>query len=198
MRFLIGFLTCFLLANFALADDPGMPDTVIVDTVYADLGQPHVDVPVFAVTDDSVLFYTMPITWSSGSEDIVPSDVYYYYMLEYWGTFDSVLLDEHYIGMAGWGDGLFFLNTYGNRLRCWEIRFTIDSLAPPQIVAIDTTYDPINGSLLFGLIGGVESFTPQFVPGAIYYGNPTDITENVTLPQGRILYYCLVKYYKVW
>ncbi|UCC78409.1 MAG: T9SS type A sorting domain-containing protein [Candidatus Zixiibacteriota bacterium] len=182
MKKLIIITVLFLSAAVVVAQDPGMPDTVIVDSVYADLGQSYVDVDIYAVTDDSVMFYTMPITWSSGSEGIVPSEILYYYPLTYWYNSYSIMVDEHYIGMVGWGDGLFFLNTYGIRLRCWQIRFTIDSLAPPQIVAIDTTYDPINGSLLFGLIGGVESFTPQFVPGAIFYGNPADITEDMTLP----------------
>ena len=169
----------FISATTAFADDPGVPDTVIVCTVYADLGQPYVDVPIFVVTDDSVLFYNMPISWSLASQGLVPTEVMYYYPLTYWNDiYDSVLVNEHFIRMVGWHDGLFFLNTGGYRLRCWEIRFTIDSLAPPQIVSIDTTYDSINGSLLFGLIGGVESFTPVFVPGTIYYGITSDVGDN--------------------
>jgi hypothetical protein len=186
MKNLLIFAVFSLIAASAFPQDPGMPDTVIVDTVYADLGQSYVDVNIFAVTDDTVMVYNMPISWSSSSEGIEASDVLYYNMIERWMTLDSILVSEGYIRMVGWGDGLFFLNTFGYRLRCWSIRFTIDSLALPQIVTIDTTYDPINGSLLFGLLGGIESFAPEFIPGAIYYGSPADIDEYERIFPSRI------------
>jgi len=188
MKFLMVFWACFLFAGFAFAEDPGMPDTLIVGTVYADLGQAYVDVNIFAVTDEDVVFYNTPITWATEGEDIEPSDVFYYYPLTHWDeTFDSVLVDEHYIRMLGWCDltGMY-LNTDSLRLRCWAIRFTIDSLAPPQVVTIDTTYDPINGQLIFGLIGGIEILTPVFIPGAIFYGVTSENTENTNISPTEI------------
>jgi hypothetical protein len=45
-------------------------------------------------------------------------------------------------------------------------------------VNIDTTFDPVNGSLVFGEVGGVIEFPPVFIPGAIFYGVTSDITES--------------------
>ena len=144
MKFLICLAVSFASVALAFADDPGMRDTVIISTVYVDIGQPYVDVPVFAITDDSVMFYSMPIAWSFGTEGILPSEIFYSYPLTYWDElYDTVLVDEHYIRMLGWEDGPFYLNTGGYRWRCWQIRFAIDSLAPPQIATVDTTYDPL-------------------------------------------------------
>lgn len=179
MKNLLIFVVVFLIWTSAFAHDPGMPDSVIINTVYPDLGQPYVDVPIFAVTDEDVCVYSMPITWSVGADGIEPTEVIYYNMLIHWDeTYDSVLVDEHFMRMIGWADLYdFYLNTGGYRLRCWSIRFTIDSLAPPQIVTIDTTYDPVNGSLFFGLVGGTEQWIPNFIPGAIYYGITSEIGD---------------------
>jgi hypothetical protein len=184
-------MTLIFLAwcGITLADDPGIRDTVILGTVFVDLGQPYVDVPVYAVTDENVGFYNMPITWSIEADGIGPSEVYYYNPLTHWDeVFDSVLVNEHYMRMIGWEDGIFALNTGGMRWRCWEIRFTIDSLAPPQYVGIDTTYDSINGSILFGLESGIETLVPVVIPGAIYYGITTDgFNDNRILPDNLAL-----------
>ncbi len=179
MKTLIIFAVIFLSAVTILAYDPGIPDTVIVGTVYIDFGEPYVDVPVYAVTDEDVFFYNTPITWSINADGIEPSEVYYYHPLEHWDeVYDSVLVDEHFIRMVGWVADFFYLNTGGLRWRCLEIRFTVDSLAPPQFVVVDSTHDPINGSILFGEYGGMNSFTPQFVSGGIYYGIQSEVNED--------------------
>ncbi|UCC79716.1 MAG: T9SS type A sorting domain-containing protein [Candidatus Zixiibacteriota bacterium] len=180
MKFLMFFLTSLIVTCVAFADDPGMPDTVIVDTVYVDLGQPHVDVPIYAVTDEHVAFYNMPITWSSMSEGIVPVDVFYFGIIRAWDeTYDSIFVENNFIRMYGWTEHLgAFLNTDSLRLHCWSIQFAVDSSAAPQIVTIDTTFDFPNGSLLFVLEGGIEWIVPTVIPGAIYYGIPAEVTEN--------------------
>ena len=178
MKGLMLFIGLSVAATTIYADDPGIPDTVIVGTVYAEIGDPYVDVPIFVVTDDSVVFYIMPITWSPFSDEISASDVFYYNIMVYWDTFDSVLIDQQFMRMIGGGDRNHCLLTYGYRMQCWDIRFAIDSLASPQIVTVDTAYDPINGVIMFGLIGGIEELQPVFVPGAIYYGIPADIRND--------------------
>jgi hypothetical protein len=188
MRITIGIIISLFLASIALADDPGIPDTIIVGTVYAEIGQPYVDVPVYAVTDDSLDFYAMPIIWSSNSDEIRPFDVFYHQMLIYWDTFDSLLTDPEFLRMVAGGSRYHCLNTYGSRLHCWDIRFAIDSMATPQIVTVDTGYDPVNGSILFGLVGGVEVVIPQFIPGAIYYGIPTPTSEDDRALPSDIVY----------
>jgi hypothetical protein len=177
----------FLINISVFAQDPGIPDSVIVNTVYADTGQPYVDVAIFAVTDEDVCFYNIPVTWSIEAGGIEPTEVFYYNMLVHWDfTFDSVLVAEHFLRMVGWADLYeFYLNTGGYRLRCWSIRFTIDSLAQPQVVTIDTTYDPINGSLIFGLVGGTDQWTPNFIPGVIYYGVTSETGDDSRTLPGR-------------
>jgi hypothetical protein len=181
----------FIVRVSVFAQDPGMPDSLIVDTVHVESGQPYADVDVFAVTDDNVAVYNIPITWSLEANGIEPSEVNYYYPLTTWDeTYDSVIVDDHFLRLIGWTD-LFgvYLNTNGLRRRCWQIRFLIDSLAPPQIVTIDTTYDPVNGSLYFGLEGGTVQLTPNFIPGAIYYGITSEIDYiNRILPDETSLH----------
>jgi len=185
MKRLLIFLIIFLFNTSVFAQDPGSPDSVIINTVYADSGQSYVDVDIFAVTDEDVCFYNIPVTWSIDSDGIEPTEVFYYNMLVHWDfTFDSVLVAEHFLRMVGWADLYeFYLNTGGLRLRCWSIRFTIDNLAPPQVVTIDTTYDPVNGSSIFGLVGGTDQWTPNIIPGVIYYGVTSETGDDSrTLP----------------
>jgi hypothetical protein len=175
MKFLVLFCVCFLFAGFALADDPGERDSLIIETVFANLGDSSVDVRIFATTDDSVVCYVMPLIWHSDNVmDICPTDITYNYPLTLWDDIgDSIFHDDSFIRMWGWENGgssapPIFTNNY--RQHYWTIHFAIDSLANAQIVTIDTTNDPIMGPLLFGLTGGIIQLIPEFMPGAIYYG----------------------------
>jgi hypothetical protein len=87
------------------------------------------------------------------------------------------------VGMTNGGPPDPALITYNNRQHCWTLHFAVDSLTIPQVVLIDSTLDPVNGSLLFGLFGGVISFTPDFTSGAIFYGVTSEASgENRVLP----------------
>jgi hypothetical protein len=59
------------------------------------------------------------------------------------------------------------------------LHFAIDSLAEPQVVTIDTTHDPVNGSVLFGLIDGTRTLEPVLTPGAIFYGMSSEGPDNM-------------------
>jgi len=65
MKFLTCLLVISLSAGFAFADDPGERDSLIVETVFAELGDSTVDVRIYATCDDSVGFYNMPFAWYS-------------------------------------------------------------------------------------------------------------------------------------
>jgi hypothetical protein len=174
------FVSVILLSGISLADDPGYRDSIIVETVFADLGDSTVDIRIFATCDDSVARYNIPLAWDPDSGNgIYPVDVSYYYPISNWDVlFDSMLYDDGFIRMIGWADGDPLLVTNNLRINCWTVHFTIDSLAAPQIVMIDTTYDFLNGSLYIVLDGGSIQFAPEFIPGAIYYGVTSDISEN--------------------
>jgi hypothetical protein len=177
-----------LTAGVCLADDPGVRDTFLVETVYAELGDSAVDVRAFAICDDSIAFYNLPLTWTSSDSLISLSHVSYYNILIAWDeTFDSLVTGLGFLRMLGFydicGDDNPPLYWPYDRLHCWTFHFTIDSLAVPQIISIDTTYDPVNGSLIVGLVGGSIEFAPEFIPGAIYYGTTSiDREADLDLP----------------
>ncbi|UCC79715.1 MAG: T9SS type A sorting domain-containing protein [Candidatus Zixiibacteriota bacterium] len=192
MRYLVVFLVCFLIAGFAFADDPGVRDSLIIETVYAELGDSSVDIRIFVTSDDSIAWYNFPLAWSLiGDSVIYPIDVSPHNIIDEWDIFEcDILYDQGFIRMMGWDSGgdtpSLITNNY--RMLCWTVHFAIDSLAEPQIVTVDTTCDPINGSLLFFLVNGVISFIPVFTPGAIYYGITSDARDNGRiLPEGLTL-----------
>jgi hypothetical protein len=169
-----------LLTKSAHADDPGARDSIIVETAYVPFGETSVNVPIYAVTDENVAFYNIPLNWQSDYDGITPTEIYYYNYLFHWSVFDAILYDENIISMYGFV-GTNYLNTYGNRLISWSILFDIDSTAPPQIIEIDSTYYDVAGGLSLGLSNG-SRFAPEFLPGFIYYGNTSDI-QNYELNQ---------------
>lgn len=186
IRIFIISLAIFLISGFAFADDPGERDSIIVETVFADSGQNMIDVRIYATSDDSVFFYNLPITWYSPDSAIFPSYVTYHGVILYWDAYyDTLIYDQQLVRMVGWCDVAGPENppliTNNNREHCWTLHFAVDPSAISQFVVIDTTYDPQNGSLLFGLGGGIISFAPVFIPGIIYYDrihDTTDVSNN--------------------
>jgi hypothetical protein len=199
MKFLIILFVTLILGGIAFADDPGERDSVIIETVYAELGDTAADVRIYVTCDDSVGFYNMPLAWNSAGDSstgIYPVNISYYYPITHWDhVWDSILIAEQFIRMVGMTNGGDIdppLITDNYRWHCWTLHFAIDSMATSQIVLIDSTYDPINGSLLFGLFGGVLELVPYFTPGAIYYGITSNagadnrvLPEEIALPQNH-------------
>jgi hypothetical protein len=189
MKYLMVSLTFCLLGGYSLAQDPGVRDSLIIETVYAELGDTVVDVRAYATCDDSVAFYNFPLTWNSiNDSSVFPTAVTYQNTIARWDFHeDSLLFNEVLFRMVGWRDGGVedpALITDNYREHCWTIRFSLDPSVGPQVVTIDTTFDDINGSLLFGLAGGIYSLIPVFTPGAIYYGFTSDIIgRNTNLPR---------------
>ena len=180
---LISFVSAVCAAGICFADDPGVRDSVIIETVYADIGDSAVEVRAFATCDDSVGYYNMPVKWLSPDSMITFTHVTYHNVLLQWDDlYDSLFQDLGFLCMFGWSDICGpdnpFLITYNLRMHCWTFHFAINSAAAPQIVVIDTTFDPRNGSLLFGLISGTNGFIPVFTPGLICYGTTVDISDN--------------------
>ncbi|UCC78702.1 MAG: T9SS type A sorting domain-containing protein [Candidatus Zixiibacteriota bacterium] len=176
------------------AQDPGARDTIIVEIVFAEVGDSAADVSAYVVCDDSVAFYNMPLTWSSSDSLINLSHVSYNNVLLEWDeTYDSLITSLGFLRMIGWNDicgddnPTLFAPTY--RLLCWTFHFSIDSLAVPQVITIDTTFDPVNGSLLFGEVGGVNAFIPEFIPGGIFYGITSGFGDQESaLPTELVLF----------
>jgi len=175
-KLLLALAVCLFTFGMANADDPGDQDSVIIQTIDVAVGTDTAYVWLWSVTDDSVVFYNMPLTFTASGTGINFEYVAYYPPLTQWEeTFDSLLVPEGFLRMVAWNDlgGADEppLHTNGVRHHTWNLVFSIDANATnPQVVDIDTTYDNINGEFIFGLVGGVEQWTPGFIPGAIHYG----------------------------
>ena len=188
MLMLITFVI-FLSQNlFAQQDpnDPGIQDSIIVESVYVDSGVVSAFVHIYAVTDDSVNFYQMLIAWESLDYSVHAGLLSYGGYLLCWDVcYDSVIMSESCIPMHGFadtgGDENCYLNTDGQRMLSWTIRFIIRPDAPPQDVRIDTTNTNRSGTAYFGLADGT-GFVPAFVPGYFYYRIPTGINNENPRP----------------
>ncbi|NLI15741.1 MAG: T9SS type A sorting domain-containing protein [candidate division Zixibacteria bacterium] len=186
-KMLIGFLAVMLSAIPALADDPGIPDTIAY--------QQRVYIPynpgsgmigylsVYLVTDDSVADITIPTTWRSTDgliyADSVIWDNFFLQWDDCWSRINRDTSIIHILGfydLGGEDNPPLFTNL--QRITAFTIRFRIDPMAEPQIVTVDTTYDRRMGSANFGRLDGSDSFTPIVVPGSLYYGIQADIGES--------------------
>lgn len=183
-KLMLGLAVCLFTFGVANAQDPGDQDSVIVEPTYVAVGADSIHVRMWAITDDSVMFYNMPLTFTASRTGINFEYVSYYPPLTLWEeTFDSLLVSEDFLRMVAWSDlgGPVTeppLHTSGILRQIWQLVFSVDPGAEPQVVDIDTTYDFVNGEFCFGLAGGAVQFTPAFVPGAIHYG-PTGIEDDI-------------------
>jgi hypothetical protein len=153
-------------------DDPGIQDSMIVSSTeaFADTSMVQlVFVDIYAVSDDSVKFYNIPLRWNSPLGGVIPIDITYYFPFCWEERYDTILYAQHYIrmvGFSGWGDNCA-LYTDSVRERFASIRFMIPANTPSQLIALDSCWDDRNGSLLFGLSDGMTEVTPGFQYGYI-------------------------------
>jgi hypothetical protein len=180
---------CLMAHGVLLAQDPGAPDSVIIGDVAANIGDTLVEVPVYAVTDDSVAFFNLPLAFSAPDGGFSLDMVYVVPdppVLVLWDEVYYDFIDESvFLRLFGFwdtgGDDNPPLITGYERLHILNLVFRIEPDTPDQYVTIDSTIDPVGGSLRFGLIDGMTGFAPHLVPGMITYGDPTgfeDITET--------------------
>lgn len=192
MRFpIFAIVLCFTAHGVILAQDPGAPDSVIIGDVAANIGDTLVEVSVYAVTDDSVAYFNLPlaITAPEGGFSIdmvypVPDPP----VLVLWDEVYYDFIDEGgFLRLFGFwdtgGEDNPTLITGCERLHIMNLVFRIEPDTPDQYVTIDSAIDPVGGSLRFGLLDGITGFAPHLVPGTITYGDPTDIeTTTETHP----------------
>jgi hypothetical protein len=180
--FTVTILLCFISLGYAQQDpdDPGIQDSLIVGETYIDSGTTFAFVRIFAVTDDSVAYYNLPLGWTAPGGGVYPgAGTLYFPPLTSWDLrYDTVMINEGYIrqfGISDIGDeDNPVLYTSGMRVNTWNLRFIVAPSAPSQMVVLDTTFDPINHSLIFGLHDGVTEITPAFRPGLLGIGTPVD------------------------
>jgi hypothetical protein len=178
-----------LLVSGALAQsDPGIRDTIIVSSMEFEPGTWglgfSIEVQVWTVTDDSVDSYNLPLTWHAPYGGISPQPgVQYFPPVTRWEQrADTLMLAEELFRMTGRTDSIpgHPLLTDGQRIYCWMITLNVAPDMHSQTVTIDTTYDPLNGSLHYGLRHYGE-ITPVFVPGRISFIPFWPDTEGVAV-----------------
>ncbi len=179
-----------LLGVSAFGQDPVMQDSVILGSAFAEStgSISYVTIPVYLVTDDSVMFYHFAISWASSIGGVYGDTGTIYYPP--WDCpeshRDTVYLSREYIDFISFGNlGLpcdTFFYTNGVRSHLLDFRFAIEPNAPNQTVVLDSTFDDRNRSLLFGLPDGIQSFVPAFQPGHIFIGLFQNTDGNERLP----------------
>jgi len=193
MKKMVLFLAMFLtLTGMAFAqqdpEDPGIQDSLIIAEVSIDSGTTFAFVQVFAVTDDSVMYYNLPLRWTAPLGGVtVGTGTQYFPPLTSWDDhFDTVMTSQSYVRQFAFAD-LFGednppLLTNGQRVNAWTLRFVISPSARRQLVVLDTTWDDRNGSAVYGLANGVSEITPGFHRGFIGIGVGVD-GEVINTPQ---------------
>jgi hypothetical protein len=170
-----------LLSKVAFAQDPGAQDSIIVDSVHVSQGATYAVVPIYAVCDDAVAAYCMPLGWFPRDNGVNPiNNLIYFYPLTTWPfKFDTLILNEGFVRIIGIseidpqdGDPIY---SPGARTHIMTMIFHISPDIGPQVIRIDTVYDRYNGSLFLGLEDGLTAFVPAFQYGQLVIGNPAGV-----------------------
>jgi hypothetical protein len=181
MRKISGFAAILIaLAAQVGAQDPGIQDSLIVGSAEADSSNQYqtANIPIYAVTDDSVTFACMPIAWHSTDDIFVIEDI--------WPdscVYETVYRDQHYILIlwSSWYDTCLIYSG-GQRVQILSLRVLISPDAPRQLAVFDTCWDSRNGGLAFGLIDGLTQILPGFQRGFLSIG-PVGAEEGAGPPE---------------
>jgi hypothetical protein len=175
----IAIMVMLIAAPWAIAQqdplDPGHQDSLIIGSAHVDSGASFVFIHVYAVTDDSIAYYNIPLRWITTGGGVYPTEyTQYFWPITYWRDhIDTVFIDRGYMLQYGFADDVLYVFLFTNELRInvWNLIFTIAPGAPSQLVRLDTTWDNRNGSIRFGAYDGEHEFAPAFVPGYISIGS---------------------------
>jgi hypothetical protein len=153
-------------------DDPGIQDSIILGEVIYNPLDTMFYFPVYAVCDDSVAYYNIPLRWTApyGGITAVNANIYFPPLNSWDDNFDSVIINQSYIrqfGFADLGDEDNQLLFSTHRSNIFNIPFRVDPDARRQLLVVDTVWDQLNGSLLLGLSDGSTEITPAFKRGFI-------------------------------
>jgi len=151
------------------APDPGIPDTVKVQSKDIPLGTTSFSLQVSLYNDEELGALNLPITWNS-------SDI----------TCDSISFVGSRFSYVG--TKLFSIDNVNQRLQAglivileqylqpgsglvYTAYFKVNPGAADQLIDFDSTFYPPGGLFALTLTNGLNMF-PQFVRGTVKYGNP--------------------------
>jgi hypothetical protein len=171
----------------ALAQDPGIQDSLILGSAEVDSSGSYqtADIPVYAVTDDSVSFVCIPLRWHPADGAFI-DDVAYRWPFDCpdGDNWDTLFFDRGYFLIILWADLMHdtlndcILYTFGQRLHVFTLRIVIPPNTPRGSVSFDTCWDVRNGGLAFGLVDGLTQILPGFQRGFLAIGPETGIGEE--------------------
>jgi hypothetical protein len=176
--------TIVFAAENAHAFDPGIPDSVLIDTVFVPYspGGASADVMVGFITDDTVGTVQFTLNWHSCDGLIIPNESNWDDLFGSWyWVFDTILFNPNMMRHIAVGTRCSYFITNGQTFWAINIRFNILPGASPQIVRIDTITDPYWGHTLLGDQYGVNGWIPMVKSGYIRYGSKLSAPDNPTL-----------------
>lgn len=180
--------------------DPGDQDSLIASSIswvpYRPGEWSTVYVDLDFVTDDSVIFFYIPLKWSSIDGRIFIGYVVWRDIVLLWDEYiDSLDLSERRLWLTGvcdlGGSRNPPLFTSGIRRNQIDLRIVIAPDAIPQEVVVDTVFDRPYNSLAFGLEQGID-FTPAFMKTSIRYFERSEVDDKGVYPIEWIS--CLANY----
>ncbi len=176
-------IVVFALSSFA--QDPGVPDSVIIGTVAIEPGVPSVMLPIYVVNDEPVEQFVLPFEWESSDGNIHPARAFYFNTLLQWDeTFDTLNTNTNHIILTGTNDTGEdtnpTLNTGLERELVALIRIVIDEEAIEQVMEMRMTFDGDYGQPSF-YYNGMDNLMPVVSSGAVIYQH-VGIESQVELP----------------
>lgn len=177
----------FILGATAVsfAQDPGSQDSIIIEDVSVEAGDTVAVMPVYAVTDDPVVFFNLPLVADAPEGGVFPQSITITWdQLELWDeVFSEFVSDDGFLRLLGvWdtgGDDNPPMQTDNQRVHILDLVVSIDPSVPDQWVTIDSATDPVGGEILLGLNDGTTGFAPAFRGGLITIGSPVGIESDL-------------------
>lgn len=173
---------CISGAVFGQNNDPGVPDTVYINSVSVNAGEKAV-LEVNFKSDEDLAAITMPIHWNS--DDITLDSVSLVdSRLDYLATTPITIYSEENIAVFG---AIVFTEAnippgYGLMAKLY---FDIPSGTPDQFIVIDTITR--GNAIIMFTNPNSSNFTPEFFSGVITVGNP-QLPPSIELSSTSLLF----------
>jgi len=151
--------------------DPGIPDTVTVETKTVASGSTEFYLQISLYNDEELGGFNLPLTWDS--PDIVCDSVSFVgSRVEYLNT---KLFSIDTVNQRLQAGAIVFFEQYiqpGNGM-IYTAYFTVSGGAADQSILFDSTFYPPGGNFALTLSNGFN-IVPQFIPGTVTIGEPAN------------------------
>jgi hypothetical protein len=144
--------------------DPGVPDTLLVESLDVPLGTTEFDLNVYMSNDEELMILSVPLEWNSA--DLTCDTVLFDGSRIDYLTVKPFDIDNPSRKVLVLAQVLLEQNIQPGSGLLFTLRFSVDPSAQQQVVVVDTTFVPPSAELLFATPGG-SGFAPRFVPGQV-------------------------------